>query len=173
MNIFLPYEQNINKSVEALDDKRLVKQILEIYQLLQIYEKEKSGIILTGAGYHNHPIYKYYKQYPNFLYLYGWYACQEYSYRFDKHHRYEEYFAFEINSSKRAENYFYIPFYAEGSKNSKYCIRTTENVSTLYQDKLISKWLSDKQTVKWTNRDYPEFFKKWKNECMRVYYTNS
>lgn len=166
MNIFLPYPNNINKSIETLDDKRLIKQILEIYQLLQIYEKESRGEKINRRGYHNHPIYKHYSQYPNFIYLYGWCACQEYLYRFDKHHRYEEYFAYEVNSSKRAENYNYIPFYMEGSKNHPDNIRTTDpdEVEYLYQNKLINKWISGKYTVRWSNRDTPIFLQnRFKN----------
>lgn len=33
MNIFLPYEEDIERSVRSLDDKRLNKQILECYQM--------------------------------------------------------------------------------------------------------------------------------------------
>ena len=158
MNIFLPYEDNINKSVEVLDDKRLIKQILECYQLLQLVEKEKqNGDVLKGAGYHNHPIYKHYKQYENFLFLYGYTCCCEYEYRFDNHHRYFEYFEHEINSCKRAENYNYIPFYMEGSKGQPNYIRTTENVSQLYQRKLVHKWLNTYGGCTWTNRKKPEF----------------
>lgn len=167
MNIFLPYVTDINKSIESLDDRRLIKQILEVYQLLQIYEKEKHGIVLNSSrGYQNHPIYKHYRQYPDFLYLYGWCACQEYLYRFAKHHKYEEYFAHEVNSSKRAEFYNYIPFYMEGHKNDPNMIRTTDpnNVEFLFQNKLINKWLSSKYTVIWSKRDVPVFLQdRFKN----------
>ena len=51
MNVFLPYERNLKKSVQSLDDKRLNKQILECYQLLTTYVKrEINGIKDKGAG---------------------------------------------------------------------------------------------------------------------------
>ena len=159
MNIFLPYENNINKSIESLDDRRLIKQILEVYQLLQIYEKEQNNVVLSGRGYQNHPIYRHYRQYPNFMYMYGYTCCQEYYYRFSKHHTYEEYFLYNMNLNKGNESYNYIPFYMEGSKDSPDSIRTTDpdDVSYLYQKKLVQKWISDKHTVKWSNRSMPEF----------------
>ena len=57
----------------------------------------------------------------------------------------------------------YIPYYMEGSKGQPNYIRTTDNVSALFQKKLINKWNSDKakgRTPKWTNRQVPEFYKK-------------
>lgn len=163
MNIFLPYVNNIKKSIESLDDKRLIKQILEVYQLLQIYKVQSKDELLTGKGYQNHPIYKHYSQYPDFMYLYGHYCCQEYLYRFSTHHKYEEYFDYKINSSERVKNYNYIPFYMEGSKNSPNNIRVTDldSVEYLFQKKLINKWVNSKYTVKWTNRDVPEFLTQY------------
>ena len=49
MNIFLPYEYDIKKSVISLDDRRLIKQILEVHQLARIKIENRSG------GYSNHP----------------------------------------------------------------------------------------------------------------------
>ena len=49
----------------------------------------------------------------------------------------------------------------EGSKNDPDNIRTTENVSILYQEKLIQKWISSKYTVKWTNRPTPQFLQDY------------
>lgn len=158
MNLFLPYENNVGKSVQSLDDKRLIKQILEVYQLLQIYEKEQSGVDLGNRGYHKHPIYLHYKRFPRFLYFYGHTACLEYKFRFKKDHIYGEYFA---TNYAKYKTFKHKPFYMEGSKNDKLnCIRTLENVSLLYQRKLVQKWLNYKgnQEPTWTNRKKPEFF---------------
>jgi hypothetical protein len=46
----------------------------------------------------------------------------------------------------------------EGSKGKPNYIRTTENVSELYQKKLINKWQNDKRPPKWTNREKPDFY---------------
>ena len=51
----------------------------------------------------------------------------------------------------------------EGSKGQPNYIRTTENVSALYQAKLITKWENDKKPPKWTNREMPSFYKEIKN----------
>ena len=57
----------------------------------------------------------------------------------------------------------FTPYYMEGSKDSPNCIRTTENVSRLFQDKLCKMWDNDKangRPPKWTNRQAPEFYKE-------------
>ena len=65
MNIFLPYEFDIVKSIQSLDDKRLNKSILETYQLLSNAIKEQNGEEVNG--YKNHPIYVHYKDQVQFL----------------------------------------------------------------------------------------------------------
>ena len=159
MNIFLPYEDNIPKSTQSLDDKRLNKQILECYQLLKNAIKEINGEEVNG--YKNHPIYVHYKDNPLFIGYYGAWACMEYKKRFNKEHKLDNFFgwfavAHLIKGGK------YIPFYMEGSKGQSNYIRTTENVSELYQLKLCSKWDNDKakgRPPKWTNRETPSFYK--------------
>lgn len=171
MNIFLPYENDILKSVQSLDDKRLNKQILECKQLLSLTIDEKSGLDIRKRGYRNHPIYMHYKQYPNFIGYYAYMCCMEYEYRFHKKHSMSDFFI-GYNLKYILCDKTYVPFYMEGQKGKPNCIRTTENVSSLYQNKLINKWLFDKYTIRWTNRDFPEFFTKWKKERMKVYYAN-
>ena len=158
MNIFLPYENDIVKSVQSLDDKRLNKQILECYQLLSNAIKEKNGGVVVG--YKNHPIYVHYKGSIKFLAYYGWECCYEYYLRFNKPHKLCLEF---VKIGYHSPYYHYTPFYMEGSKNSPNCIRTTDNVSELYQKKLIDKWDTDKakgRNPKWTNRGAPEFYKE-------------
>lgn len=56
----------------------------------------------------------------------------------------------------------FTPYYMEGSKDSHNYIRTTKNVSSLFQNKLCKKWDNDKEKgrePKWTKRDVPEFYK--------------
>ena len=158
MNIFLPYEDSPTLSAQALDDKRLLKQILETRQILQVAEG-------ASEGYKNHPITQHYLPYKSFLAYYGISCCLEYQYRFKKIHKYFEYFC-EKDTIGWED---YVPFYAAEAKNSPDCIRTTENVSKLYQDRLCEKWQEDiakGQPPKWTNRLPPEFYYKkyWRNE---------
>lgn len=121
MNIFLPYEKDTRKSVGALDDKRLLKQILEVRQILKVADGE-------SEGYKNHPITKHYIQYKNFLIVYGYDCCLEYNFRFHRHHKYSDYFKERYrNETNYGKDVFWIPFYAEGAKDSFNCIRTTEH----------------------------------------------
>ena len=163
MNIFLPYENNISLSIESLDDRRLNKQILECKQLLSLAVDEKSGIDISKRGYRNHPIYTHYKSNINFLGYYGYMCCLEYQQRFNKRHSIQDYFMV-YNLKHIINSNGYIPFYAEGSKGQPNYIRTTENVSQLYQRKLVDKWINSKYNVKWTNRDIPKFFSKYMKE---------
>lgn len=161
MNIFLPYENEIEKSVEALDDRRLNKQILECYQLLVSAIKEVNGEEIKG--YKNHPIYKHYKKNIPFLIAYGDTCADEYYYRFHRRHGLALRFAEALLDYYVIKGYVvYEPFYMEGSKGQPNFIRTTENVSELYQRKLILEWDNDKangRPPKWTNREVPIFYK--------------
>jgi hypothetical protein len=168
MNIFLPYENNIEKSVQALDDLRLNKQVLECYQLLSNSIKEFDG--REVKGYKNHPIYVHYKTNIPFLAKYGYRCCCEYAHRFHKSHKLMDYFMetlifFHIDE----KSVRYKPFYMEGSKGQPNYIRTTENVGLLYINKLCNKWDNDKEKgrpPKWTNRGEPKFYFLYKfNKC--------
>ena len=159
MNIFLPYEDNIVESVRALDDKRLIKQVLECYQLLTNAISEKCGVEIKGYG--NHPIYTHYKTNIPFLWYYGKECCKEYEYRFDKEHKLYSDFKWMEQSYDISFNGDYQPFYAEGSKGKPNFIRTTKDVSVLYQMKLLNKWQSDYENerfARWTKRGMPQFF---------------
>ena len=159
MNIFLPYEDNLVESVKALDDLRLNKQILEVYQLLTNAINEYYGIEIKG--YKNHPLYVFYKENRSFLCYYGIRCCFEYEYRFDKEHRLKNKFRTKQIIYDFKYNPPYTPYYMEGSKGQPNYIRTTENVSELFQQKLIKKWENDKakgRPPKWTNRDVPQFY---------------
>ena len=130
MNIFLPYENDVQKSVESLDDKRLNKQILECYQLLTLAIDEKAGVDISKRGYRNHPIYLHYKNYPNFIGYYGYLSCLEYFERFDKEHKLKDKFV-GYDVKYILGNNTYEPFYMEGSKGQPNYIKTTDNNSTL------------------------------------------
>ena len=168
MNIFLPYEDNVIKSVEVLDNCRLIKQILETKQLLLNALHESWGDEIKG--YKNHPVYVHFKGNIPFLVYYGYIACQEYQYRFGKTHELFCEFS-QLLQTKYTEyvdcvNYKviqppYTPYYMEGSKGQPNYIRTTENVGNLFKQKLIKKWENDKakgRPPKWTNREVPQFY---------------
>ena len=56
MNLFLPYERDLKKSVQSLDDVRLNKQIIECVQLLNAYVRKELKHE-DRVGYSNHPVY--------------------------------------------------------------------------------------------------------------------
>ena len=151
MNLFLP-EDAIAQSVEALDDKRLIKQILECKTILDVALDEKK------KGYAKHPVVAYYKDYPWYVCSYGAIACVEYYHRFGKEHKLWRWFA-ECRVLVRKLYNIPKPFYCEGSKTDSNCIRTTENTVELFRNKLCKKWDNDKIPPKWTNREPPEWYK--------------
>lgn len=152
MNIFMP-EKTILDSVKALDDRRLIKQILECKTILDVAMDEEK------KGYARHPVIVYYKDFPQFVFAYIITACEEYEYRFKRVHRLRDFaidnyckhfYSIETDSVK--------PFYCEGSKFSVNPIRTTENTVELFRQKLCKKWDNDKYTPKWTNREVPVWY---------------
>ena len=161
MNIFMPCK-SIEESVRALDDKRLIKQILECEQILLINERVNEGE--QRVGYANHPVVKHYREEDfgtTFLLNYGRAACEEYGERFDKLPK--NYWSFPWNHVLFIPVFVSIPnlIYAEGSKTSPDCIRETDNekVFELFKQKLIKKWDNDKYPPKWTNREPPSWYK--------------
>ena len=172
MNIFLPNEDNIGESVKALDDVRLQKQAVEIYQLLTLAIKEQQEGKEVKAGHYHHPVYLFYKDNIKFLDFYGMMCCFEYFYRFGKSHKLTDAFGKYAGEVRDLGNGYclfdlwaepdYTPYYMEGSKGQPNYIRTTENVSALFQAKLCKKWNADKskgREPRWTNRDVPQFYK--------------
>ena len=161
MNIFLP-EETIYDSVRALDDRRIIKQILECKTILDVALDE------TKKGYAKHPVVVYYKDYPMFVACYGVFACMEYYHRFNKvHELYPIIFivydslkvqTFGIKYDDKIIEPFVERFYCEGSKTDPNCIRTTENTVELFRNKLCKKWDNDKYPPKWTNRQPPEWY---------------
>lgn len=156
MNLFLPYEKDIIKSIESLDDARLNKQILECQTMLEF-------ALGNTEAYGKHPVVKWYAQYPDYIAMYGFLASIEYRLRFNRQHKLCKYFAEHAHNGSPEV----IPYYVEGSKTSPDCIRTTENVSELFQKKLIRKWKNGYYPPKWTNRDKPDFYKEYlkENNC--------
>lgn len=159
MNIFMP-EETIYDSVKALDDKRLIKQILECKTILDVAMDEEK------KGYARHPVIVYYKDFPQFVFAYIVTACEEYEYRFGKVHKLME---FTFDNYCQFDNYcknFYSvhkenvkAFYCDGSIKDENCIRTTDNTVELFRNKLCKKWDNDKYPPKWTNRQPPIWYK--------------
>jgi len=73
MQTFLP-SKDFKESAKILDNKRLGKQRVEVYQILRA---------MTGKtkGWTNHPATKMWRGYQTSLAMYGWYMCEEWKYR--------------------------------------------------------------------------------------------
>lgn len=163
MNVFMPCE-SISESIQALDDARLRKQILECKVLLEgaiAYQKGEKPI-----GYFKHPVAQHYKDSPRFLLVYGMGCCIEYRYRFIKSHYLDSVFFYDFYNiiKKSKTNFSQKVLYAEGRKDTPECIRTTDpdKVYDLFKKKLIKKWKADAEKgrpPKWTNRGCPEWAK--------------
>lgn len=172
MNIFLPYSDNIEESVKSLDDVRLNKQAIECLQLLAMAMSEKENGHPYTKGHSHHPVYLFYKNNTQFLAYYFDACYREYFYRFHKFIQINQDFGkllscdkfdFDGGYIKGLKLPKYTPYYMEGSKGQPNYIRTTDNVSALFQQKLINKWNNDKakgRMPRWTNRQVPEFYKK-------------
>lgn len=159
MNIFLPFE-SFKDCAQTLDDKRLTKQILECKQILDIILKKKADETYKSP-YLNHPVVKHYFNQEHYIVEYALAMCKEFTHRFGKTHTYHSWFIVHMTPK---ENEF-IPFYAEGSKNSIDCIRETDanTVYALFKLKLHRKWLDDvfnHRHLKWTNRNRPDLIKE-------------
>lgn len=64
MQTFLPYK-DFDKSAQALDNKRLNKQVLECYQVLNVLSNDD-----PNAGWRNHPAVKMWRNHEGQLWLY-------------------------------------------------------------------------------------------------------
>lgn len=164
MNIFIPYPDSIEKSVQSLCDVRLNKQAVETYQLFSSALKERDGEKVRLA----HPVYVFYKNNIDFLAYYGLLACEEYEFRTGKMHSCYMHFVEYLKERKLDLDVApeFVPYYMEGSKNTPDCIRTTRTdaVGELFKAKLISKWEADKEKdriVKFGIRGIPEFYKAY------------
>ena len=163
MNIFMP-EPTIERSVAALDDSRLNKQILECRQIINANDRVLAGE--EKVGYSHHPVVVFYRDKRDFLIEYGYRACTEYYWRFGKKHSYDEFFedAFILKNSpllsypvcyidKRPELYevsatLPIDFGA---------LLAADLVLCNFRRKLELKWNNSKRKPKWTRRGCPSW----------------
>ena len=163
MNVFLPYERDLKKSVQSLDDARLNKQILECLQLLNAYVRKELNHE-SKVGYTGHPVYLHFTSNSYNIYALVKYAvecCNEYMYRFEVPHKLSlDINKFRTNLFNYPDNIdlLYTPYFMRGSLGQPEYIRTHEGVSQLFQDRLNEKWLYGKRKPVWTKRNRPEFF---------------
>lgn len=172
MNLLIS-DPDLKKSAQALDDARLIKQILECYQICKINEEFLSGN--TQIGYRNHPVVVYYRDKPELVVDFGAACCVEYLNRFKETHAYfaslcEKRLYIKIKNAKRLNKNIldYInkdsditPIYVEGS----YSI-VDSTVYDLFKNKLNEKWFHGKAVPRWKNSTPPE----WMSELAKFRY---
>ena len=148
MNLLIS-DPNLNISAQYLDNKRLVKQILECRQILKIYERLDQGE--EKVAYMNHPIVKFYQNNKQLVIDFAIACCDEYTYRYDKIHTYDK----ELRSICSKKFHILKPdeiIYVEGDH------RLSDNTTFAWmREKLIKKWINAKYFVKWAKRDAPKF----------------
>ena len=163
MNIFMP-EVSIVESIQALDDRRLNKQILECRQIIKANDRLDAGE--TKVGYSHHPVVRYYRDKRDFLIWYGLTAVAEYLYRKGKMHSYTSWFYEEAKNIDLRRLFTYDVIYVEtnSSTNAKYAVDPkfdkSSEVRALFREKLKRKWDADRKRPTWTNRETPVWYKK-------------
>ena len=156
MNIFVS-SFDAKESAKALDDKRLVKMILETAQILS------TNISLAGFSegpykptHRNHPSTVWARtSHQNYLWLCGHFVhlCNEYTRRFHKIHKCEQYLDTFYNRSTDTA------YEKEGLTTFPNCtiFKETKEITEAYKLYLNYKWKNDKRPPKWTNSSPPEW----------------
>jgi hypothetical protein len=69
MQTFLPYS-DFGETAKCLDMRRLGKQRVEAYQIIDLLEQEKAGVDISFLPWGNHPIVRMWGGYLDLLYNY-------------------------------------------------------------------------------------------------------
>jgi hypothetical protein len=139
-----------------LDDKRLVKMILETAQLLATAVNLNGGQCTYKTTHKNHPCSIWARAHRgNYLWLMQLFGelNKEYTFRFNKTHKSFGYWH-EFDSGQ---------YFLEDSKifdKHPNCTKFKEvpDVYKAYEICMVDKWKNDKRTPKWTNRQAPSFY---------------
>jgi hypothetical protein len=165
MNIFTT---NICPIISArnLDDKRLIKMVLESAQLL-------SSAIFLNRDIIYDDIYKpTHLKHPctiwtalnranwNWLFFHFQALCQEYTYRFNKKHKTASLLVTLAQYTECLIKTDVITPFPNCTKSQTLQVDFTSisNVHDAYQQYLVAKWLNDKSKPHWTNSSPPSWF---------------
>ncbi|MGN1099420.1 MAG: pyrimidine dimer DNA glycosylase/endonuclease V [Christensenellales bacterium] len=153
MQVFLPYPE-FSRCAASLDNKRLNKQIVELCQLLNIRANEGNDCFFAHS---RHPVYKHYRDKPDFLLSYLNKLCPEYYFRFSKLHNacftlsgYLTFFGIAPDTLTDTPNGLAV-FVGNG-------VVTSENPYPPYRRLLNAKWKESPPSF--TRRTPPPFFGK-------------
>lgn len=150
MNIFIS-DISAEQSAINLDDKRLVKMVLESAQILSTVADSVGESAPYKPTHKNHPAVKWAgASQSNFNWL-VWHfheLCDEYVFRFDKDHA----------SWKRLQENFYPQEICKKLPYSEACTAPPSSCGGSIEacrEILRQKWLKDKRPPKWTKRAAP------------------
>lgn len=145
MNIFASYACP-KKSAQFLDDKRVIKMVLESAQLLSTAINEYGGNGPYKTTHKNHPcaiwtrqtINNYYWLYNHFIAL-----CNEYTNRYNKVHK-----CFSLTSEFKIGSVI-IPDGDQTPFPNCTIFKDESDIHKAYRAYLVHKWNNDKRTPTW------------------------
>jgi len=162
MNIFVTSE-NPTISARNLDDKRLVKMVLETTQMLCTAINECGGNAPYKSTHKNHPANVWARQtQSNFIWLlkHGYALSLEYSKRFDKTHKCH-------HILKLIDNECYSEIIPQGpltsfancaaNQSKGISFKHITDVTEAYKQYLIARWATDTRKPIWTNSPKPNW----------------
>ena len=153
-------------SAQNLDDKRLIKMVLESAQLLSSAIFLNSDIIyddIYKPTHLKHPCTIWASlNSSNWDWLFSHFQalCQEYTYRFNKKHKTANLLVTLAQYTKcltRTDNLTPFPNCTK-SQILQVDFTTISNVHGAYQQYLVTKWINDRSKPHWTNRSPPSWF---------------
>lgn len=154
MQIFMPYE-SIIKSLRALDDVRLRKQVLESAQLISNVLHDYGCFSPYKKTHPHHPLTAWLGVRQNFRWHLRYFraAAEEFEARFGKQHKsfvdlYPLGKGFDTNLLHEKK--------WDGVYNNT--PHKDEEVHRAYKKTLHEKWRTGKAAPKWTGRSVPDFF---------------
>lgn len=155
MNIFVIDPTDFQVNVEMLDDRRLVKMVLETAQLLSTAITCLGGTATYKPTHINHPDSIWTRaNRANYKWLLTYFVAinDEYTYRYEREHKC-------LSLLHEFESHIDIFPYAEQIDEHPNCTPFKElPVYEAYRINMISKWKADKWPPKWTNRNPPEWY---------------
>lgn len=158
MNLFVP-SPIIETSVQALDDKRVVKMVLETAQVLSTAIRTlnpETTMPLYKMTHKNHPVSIWVRSsVDNYKYGLDYFVtiCNEYTHRFGKTHKSQQLLPYFCEFLKWLYTERNFPMEQTPFAN---CTEFKEDeVHTAYKKTLIAKWNKDKLKPKWTKRTQP------------------
>lgn len=165
MNIFVTNDCPF-KSAIALDDKRVVKMVLESTQMLCTAINEYGGKTPYKSTHKNHPCNVWVRQNrANFAWLFKHAIAlsNEYKHRYGRQHKCTNILVsiieknlFDLLPNTEYRLYSFVNCAAHKGKGLDF--KSIQPTVEAYKQYLNSRWSTDVREPKWTNREPPKWF---------------